>query len=704
MLRLVDRVRPLRTPTVRGTRPLAARTLHTYRQHLSRLFAPTLKPESGPSLDTTSAGHRLLVRAGLIRVSSTGIYSLLPLGQRVLARLEALVDRTMGHHGGAHKLALPNLLAADLWKQTGRWETTGRELFRLTDRKATPYCLGPTHEEEITHLVAGDVSSYRQLPLRLYQVGRKFRDELRPRAGLLRAREFVMKDLYSFDADQSGALRTYNEVRELYRYFFKQIGLAFVEARADSGNIGGTLSHEFHYPSATGEDHVLTCSRCRYASNAECATGVVQPDAKSDLTTSPLSIALEEAWPLLLTFADGLHHGHVDHVLLATLTKLPFTVNVALVRGHDSGPTGADPHAATTRALVTVVHQDRSLNSHKLTPHLTDSEHDVTTYTLDQLAEALGSGPTSSSSQSDLTPANSLRTSLAHPLPCQLLIDGQLLSAGTQGTKLTDERLQGKAAGVVSVHGADLVQIQAGDLCPTCHAESPTPMASPIEAVTTIEVGHTFYLGTKYSQPLGALIRNTSAGTTTEGSPIEMGCYGIGLSRIVAAVADRNHDVRGIFWPPAIAPYRLCILPIVPRAKQIPASVSDPEGTVWRFVERLYDHLQTRSLIAPTTAATNVLGLEVDESTPGSVATEVPAEPFYWRDQVIIDDRTTLTPGQRFKDTELIGFPWVVVVGKQFLLHGEVELHIRHTNERRMVPAADLLSTLDSLERMHNLA
>ncbi|RKP37732.1 hypothetical protein BJ085DRAFT_19659, partial [Dimargaris cristalligena] len=236
---------------------------------MSRLYAPTLKAESGPSLDTSTPSYRLMVRAGFIRASSTGIYTLLPLGQKVLAHLESLVDRTMLHYAEAHKLTLPNLLPAKLWKRTGRWDTTGSELIRLQDRKGASYCLGPTHEEEITQLIGSEVTSLRQLPLRLYQVGRKFRDELRPRAGLLRAREFVMKDLYTFDADRRSALDTYLAMRLAYRQFFKAVGLPFIEARADGGNIGGDESHEFHYTSTAGEDTVLQCPNCHYAANTE---------------------------------------------------------------------------------------------------------------------------------------------------------------------------------------------------------------------------------------------------------------------------------------------------------------------------------------------------------------------------------------------------------------------------------------------------
>ncbi|CAG8527983.1 14724_t:CDS:2 [Cetraspora pellucida] len=409
-------------------------------------------------------GHQLMIRAGLIRQSSSGVYSLLPFALRSLEKIEKIIDQEM-RNIGAQKLSLPVLLSANMWKKTGRWNTTGSELFKLKDRKASDFCLAPTHEEEITQLIASDVFSYRQLPLRLYQTGKKFRDEMRPRAGLLRGREFIMKDLYTFDVTEEAALKTYEEVNEAYKKIFTRIGLPFVIAEADTGNIGGTKSHEFHFLSPAGEDLILSCIRCGYTSNEECV--------------------------------------------------------------------------------------------HK-------------------------------------------------------------------------------------IHNRDIHNVKVNDGCPVCYKNSITSHDSvnfhPLTSNRAIEVGHTFLLGTKYSEPLKATFAPENPRYKGELLSIQMGCYGIGISRIIAAVVESSHDSKGIIWPSSIAPYRVCIIP----------SGDEPEIT--KKTRSLYDFLTS----------------ECDGLN----------------EEVLIDDRMNLSFGYRMKDAELLGYPWLMIIGKKFLESEKIEIHERHNNQR----------------------
>ncbi|RKP10002.1 prolyl-tRNA synthetase [Thamnocephalis sphaerospora] len=440
----------------------------TSRAALSRLFVPTSKDVSASA---RVASHQLMLRAGLIRQSASGVYSLLPFAVRALGKLERIIDEEM-ETIGANKLSLPGILSADAWRKTGRWDTMGTELFRLSDRKESAFCLAPTHEEEVTQLIAAEVSSYRQLPLRLYQIGRKYRDELRPRSGLLRAREFVMKDLYTFDADEAAAMETYDTVVGAYRRIFNRIGVPYAIAEADTGQIGGKRSHEFHFCSDAGEDTLLSCTHCGYTANEELAQGI---------------------------------------------------------------------HAPTAAA-------------HTATP-----------------------------SQQQKAPIND---------------------------------------------------------------------APRLSARRAIEVGHTFLLGDKYSRPLEATyqpVATTSTGATTSAQvPIQMGCYGLGVTRALAAIAQATHDEHGLRWPWSIAPYRVCVIPL-----QLSGKNTAGDEQLLADAQRLQDQLET----------------------------EVPG----LRGEVVLDDRRGLSPGWRLKDAELIGYPWLVVLGRAWARDGRVELQRRWTREREDV-------------------
>ncbi|KAJ1961764.1 hypothetical protein IWQ62_003757 [Dispira parvispora] len=671
------------------------------RVRLSRVFAPTLKPESGPASDYSSLGHRFLVRAGFVRPSSTGIYTLLPLGQRVLGHLERLVDRIMVERLEAHKLGLAHLLPATLWKRSGRWVTTGKELFRLTDRKQTDYCLGPTHEEEITQLIAREVTSHRQLPLRLYQVGRKFRDEVRPRSGLLRAREFVMKDLYSFDVDSTSAQETYDQVRLAYRQFFDHLGVAYLEAKADSGNIGGSLSHEFHLPASIGEDVLLQCGQCGYTANQECADVVIMPDGTASIESTPGDTWIDfvTRLPSLIFPPTGQSAKEKLRDIHQKVAHLPVTVQW----GKYETVTGS----SSSTWIMAILPQGRTLNSIKLDKKI---PHHGEWHPLSWEALTASSIPSNEKEHPPLQHKASEDNSwviavdrrVADMLPTTHPWRTNPTTAHAEESNLEFSR---------RVFVDDFALALPGDICAHCHSsEGSAPIADAkptLEQVRAIEVGHTFYLGTKYSKTLGALVQPPNDSQTSKPPrqvPIEMGCYGLGLSRIVGALADTHHDKQGIRWPPAIAPYRLCIMPIIPKSEMkslcptwdgtSPLKSHHVDHPVWRAMTSLYDHLQDRVPAQQWQAW-------VSANDPGTYNPNQPTQSNtprlsrYWNNHLVIDDRLHLSPGQRFKDAELIGFPWLLVIGKQFIQNNKVELHDRRDQSKYVVTVEEALEYLD---------
>ncbi|KAJ1645863.1 hypothetical protein IWQ61_010266, partial [Dispira simplex] len=681
------------------------------RVRLSQVFAPTLKLESGPASDYSSPGHRFLVRAGFIRPSSTGIYTLLPLGQRVLGHLERLVDRIMVERLGAHKLKLAHLLPATLWKKTGRWVTTGKELFRLTDRKQTDYCLGPTHEEEITQLIAREVTSHRQLPMRLYQVGRKFRDEVRPRSGLLRTREFVMKDLYSFDVDSATAQETYDQVRLTYRHFFDQLGVTYLEARADSGNIGDSLSHEFHLPATVGEDVLLQCRQCGYTANQECADVVILPDRAISI-----EMTSGENWLDFITQLPSLVRSHASQPtedklrnIHQRITHLPVTVQWGKYETVTKTP--------SSTWIIAILPQGRTLNSIKLNNKI---PHQGEWYPLSWECLTVPSVPPSEKAHPHQNPADSLTLSSQSNASGNdswvIAVDRRLSNMlptthpwlTTTSTPYAEESSSGVSQRIIV---DDFALALPGDLCAHCHSQkgsvSTADIAPTLKQVRAIEVGHTFYLGTKYSKPLGAFVQPPSCGPTSKQPrqvPIEMGCYGLGLSRIVGALADIHHDQQGIRWPPAVAPYRLCFMPIIPKSEMkslcptwdgtSPLKSDHLDHPVWRAMISLYDHLQHRVPAQQWQAW--VTANDPSTYSPNlSAQPNTPKETRVWNGHTVIDDRLHLSLGQRFKDAELIGFPWLLVIGKQFVQDNKVELHDRRDQTKHVLTVEKALEYLD---------
>ncbi len=560
----------------------------------SQSFIPTLK-ETPAEAEVIS--HQLMLRAGMIRKLASGVYTWLPLGLRVLKKVERIIRQEMDA-AGAQELLMPGVQPADLWQESGRWEHYGKELLRFVDRHAHSYCLAPTHEEVITDLVRREVRSYRDMPLNLYQIQTKFRDEIRPRFGVMRAREFIMKDAYSFDPDEESSATSYKLMHDAYSAIFTRLGLDFAVVEADSGAIGGSFSHEFMVLADTGEDAIASCA-CGWAANFEKAEVVLpegdEPQAAAELTRvdTPGAHTIEQV-------ADFLE------VEPAALAK-------TLIYLADGQPVAA------------MVRGDRTLNEIKLKNLINAAELELAPASVIQ---EVSGGPMGFTGPQDLD------------IP--LYADQELFRSGALvvGANAADAHLTGLHLGrdVASVKRADLRVIEPGDPCPRCGGE--------LTFARGIEVGHIFRLGTKYSQALGADYLDAEGAS----HPVIMGCYGIGVTRIVAAAIEQGHDDWGVIFPLAIAPFSISILPLA------------SDGEVWGKANELYEELSAAGL------------------------------------DVLLDDRD-LRPGVKFKDADLIGVPLRVVVGAKGLKQGAVELKQRAGGEVEMVPLDQAAARLIELAR-----
>ncbi|KAI8140267.1 hypothetical protein BJV82DRAFT_520391 [Fennellomyces sp. T-0311] len=535
--------------------------------------------------ESVSTSHGLLLKGGFVRQSSSGIYSMLPLGLRTLEKIEAIIDQELKAIG-SQKLSLPLLLSAENWKKSGRWNASKGEFFRLKDRRDIDMLLSPTHEEEITQVVAAELKSDKQLPMRLYQIGRKYRDEFRPRAGLLRGREFVMKDLYTFDASVEDAYVSYDLVAGAYQKIFQRIGIPFVVAEADSGNMGGSKSHEYHLISPAGEDTLLTCANCGYTANEELAVGKI-PD-----------ITLPEM--LDININDSVSWNNDSDV---DLTFLGF-------RAYDK-----EGNKLQNGNAAIITGKDRRINQVKVEK------------TLRQYLEGQAILP--NDGMLELSANEEERS------PWHVFIDASVRTVSIAGTD-------------VHVHGPDHFRTAAaGDTCASCNTQS-------LSSVKAIEVGHTFYLGTKYSSVLGCDFL-ASDRHKQQKQPAEMGCYGIGISRLVATAAEVCHDDRGIVWPGSIAPYRVCIVP-----------TQNNNTDLLRLAESIYDSLE-----------------DVKYAVKGKGL-------FY--DNVVIDDRKQMF-GAKMADAELTGYPFIIVLGKNAIQSGQVEVNQRvqgQPNAKHKIPIDQL--------------
>ena len=488
---------------------------------LSRAFAPTLKEDPA---DAELVSHKLMVRAGMLRKLAAGIYSLLPLGWRVTRKVEQIVREEMDRAGG-QELRLPILMPAELWQETGRWEKYGKDLFRLTDRHEREYALGPTHEEAITDLVRSHVRSYRDLPLNLYQVQTKFRDEIRPRFGVMRAREFLMKDGYSFHTDETQLETAYEQMREAYAAVFRRCGLEFVIVEADSGAIGGDVNHEFMVTADSGESLIFS-SPCGYAASSESAKFRIEPAPE------------EREAPLARRETPG--KKTVEEVS-AFLGVEPARLLKSLVFFAGEEP------------VLAVVPGDRELNEAKLARVL---GHPAPRLATAEEIERLTGGPLGFTGPSGIP--EGLRTILDVAIQENR---NYVTGGNTRDVHLVNVRL---GRDVRVGERADLTTAREGDRCPRC--------GDVMRMGRGIEVGHIFKLGTKYSQAMGARYLDAEGAERT----IVMGTYGIGITRTVAAVIEQMHDQNGIIWPFSIAPHHVHLVPVNvnhPETKQVAESI-----------------------------------------------------------------------------------------------------------------------------------
>jgi prolyl-tRNA synthetase len=561
---------------------------------MSRFHAPTLR-EAPKEAELPS--HALLLRAGALRQLTAGIYDLLPLGLKSVRKIERIIREEMDR-AGAQEVLLPAVQPAELWQESGRWDKYGPELLRFTDRKSNAYCLGPTHEEVIVDLVRRDVRSYKQLPLNLYQVQFKFRDEVRPRGGLMRGREFIMKDAYSFDTDFTAARASYQAMFDAYGAIFRRCGLDFRPVEADAGNIGGSTTHEFQVLAETGEDAIVSCSHCGYAANVELARiglGTPPPPAAA-ATPAPTEVAT----PGMRTVAE------VTAFLDVAATALMKTLIVV-----------ADgvPHAAIVRG-------DRELN-------------------LIKVRAALGAAEVALADDETVTRVTGAPVGFAGPIDLDLptLVDHEIagLVDAVCGANAADAHYTGVAVGrdFTPTRVADLRVAGADDPCPEC-------AGGVLRTFRGIEVGHVFLLGTRYSEPMGCTFLDADG----KSQPMVMGCYGIGVTRIMAAAIEQSHDDKGIIWPMSIAPFHVAVVPL-----------GKPGDDVSAAAEGLYSQLGAAGL------------------------------------DVIVDDRKE-RPGVKMADAELMGFPLQVVLGRRALDEGVAELKDRRTGATDRVPLGELVAVV----------
>lgn len=486
----------------------------------SSCYIPTLKESPA---DAEVISHKLLLRAGMVRRLTSGLYIYLPLGLRVINKISRTVREEM-ERAGFRELLMPMVQPADLWKETGRWEHYGKELLRFKDRNEREYCLGPTHEEVITDLVRGEVRSYRQLPVRLYQIQTKFRDEIRPRFGLMRGREFVMKDGYSFDATAQGAEESYKSMYDAYMRIFSRLGLRFRAVEADTGSIGGNFSHEFMVLADTGEDTIAFCHDCEYAANVERAEVVWRGSPAAghcpamEKIATPGAHSVEELTALLGVPASA--------IVKTMLFKVDGQTVAVLVRG------------------------DREVNDIKLKNLL--KAQDV------ELADA-----------ATVQAVTCAPVGFAGPVALDVPVYADAeLQGGTDyvvGANAADAHLKhvDLARDAAVTAWADLRVITSDDQCPRCGGR--------MELTRGIEVGHIFMLGLKYSEAMHAVFLDENGKEQT----MIMGCYGIGVSRVAAAAIEQNHDENGIVFPPPVAPFECVLLNLDPRSEEVNAKVEE---------------------------------------------------------------------------------------------------------------------------------
>jgi prolyl-tRNA synthetase len=561
----------------------------------SNLLISTLKETPA---DAEIVSHQLMLRAGLIRRLASGLYTWLPMGLKVLRKTEAIVREEMDR-AGAQEVLMPSVQPAELWQESQRWEKYGPELLRITDRHQREFCYGPTHEEVITDLVRQEIRSYKQLPVNFYQIQTKFRDEIRPRFGLMRAREFLMKDAYSFHLDQASLQETYDNMYATYSRIFSRIGLEFRAVQADTGSIGGNASHEFHVLASSGEDAIAFSDKSDYAANVELAEAVAPKGERAAATET-------------MTVVETPAKHTIDDVSQYLNKPASQCLKTLLVEGAEEGS-----------VVALVVRGDHELNEIKAEKH-----------------------PLVASPLTFVTPEKVLEISHANigsvgpvGLTIPVIVDhaAAFVSDFVCGANQDDKHLTGVNWGrdLPEPETADLRKVMAGD---------PSPDGKgTLEIARGIEVGHIFQLGENYSSKLNAVVLTESG----KSQIVTMGCYGIGVSRVVAAAIEQNHDDRGIIWPESIAPYQVVLVPVNAH-KSI---------RVKEKAEEVYQQL---------------LAAGVD---------------------VLLDDRG-LRPGVAFADMELIGIPHRLILGERGLDNGMIEYKNRRSGEGEEFAIDDVVNII----------
>ena len=562
----------------------------------SKFFIPTLRED--PS-EAEIISHKFLLRAGMIRKLASGIYNFLPLGFRALKKIENIVRCEM-NKAGALEILMPLVQPAELWKETGRWDAYGKELLRFKDRKEHDFCLGPTHEEVVTEIVRRDVKSYKELPLILYQIAVKFRDEIRPRFGIMRAREFIMKDAYSFDADWNGLEKSYQLMYETYEKIFTNCGLKFKAVEAHTGAIGGDVSHEFMVLAETGEDVIAFCEKCGYASNIELTPAIFGGRYPS-----------EPEKPLEKVYTPGVRTAQeVADFLGLPVSKITKTL-IYIVEEKE--------------AVAVCLRGDHEVNEVKLEKLFSGKTFRMAG--VEEVRKIVGASP------GFIGPKD---------LKIKVIADKALEGYPNFVIGANEDEYHYLNANLGSTFKPDIIadirKATLGDLCPRCR--------ETLSFTRGIEVGHIFKLGAKYSEPMKAMFLDKDG----KMKPFIMGCYGIGVSRVLAATIEQNHDEEGIIFPWQIAPFQIAVIYLKEGFKET--------------AERIYKNLSQN-----------------------------------W--DVILDDREE-RPGVKFKDMDLIGIPLQVILGKSYEKNKELEVKIRKTGERKFVKREELENFVRNFENERN--
>lgn len=567
----------------------------------SRLYSPTLRELPA---DAVVVSHQYMLKAGMMRKIGNGIYSFLPLAWRSIQKVEKIIREEI-NKTGAQEIMMPIVQPAELWQKTGRWDVFGPEMFKLKDRNDREYCLGPTHEELVTSLIQMDTTSYKQLPVSVYQIQNKYRDEKRPRFGLMRSREFIMKDGYTFDADEEGLDKQYKLMYDAYTRIFTRCGLTFRPVIADSGAIGGSGSHEFEVLADSGEADIVYCENCDFAANIEAVDPLtvkcdIHNDKEKELVETPGQHTIEMVCDFL--------HAPVAQSVKAVVYNVDGLVVLAMVRGdHEVNETKIQH---IYNAINVDMASDEDLKKVGLTAGYISPIGLKRTKDFDILVD-----PTVMEMQDACCGANEKDKHYIHVNPAR---------------DFTDVRVE------------TIRQIQEGDVCPHCGGK--------IVRCRGIEVGQVFKLGTKYSEALHATFLDNQG----KSHPFVMGCYGIGVTRTVAASIEQNHDDDGIIWPVAIAPYEAVIVPANNNSEEVMAAA-----------RKLYEDMEDS------------------------------------RDEVVLDDRNERA-GIKFKDADLIGYPVRVTIGKKWQQSGCVEIKIRRSGEVVEVPLEEAKAKVQEiLQTLH---